>query len=224
MSAKRYTIAKKPPPLRGEAMLIATAVPVPGASEGADGKVPTFVPYDELGPGLYPGETVYALNTGEQVALSVTTIRMANGGGMEFRGWARVIEQDGRTLLDSAGQELELEFRHPGDAGTLQRLGPDAPAMISREIMLMMLGEPPMMTDVPVDPDAPKIEVALDASDWERHKEKAPPGTVLKPDEATAPIVPWADDVRLNASIRHAIDLASKATPLVDVAALMKTA
>lgn len=188
------------PPLRAPEMLITTA----------EDESPA--PYDVVAPGLYPGETVAELDTGERVAVSVATRRLPSGGGMEFRGWARVIEDDGTTKFDAGGQEMELEFAHSADAGTLQRLGEKADEVISREVTLMMLGEPPTLILVHVDPDAPQPDPAT-----------LPEGARLNPGEDSAPAIQWAADVRLNNSIRHAIYLAGKATPLVDVAALLAT-
>lgn len=218
-----YEISKNQPPTRAPFMLHRQPVPVPGA-EPVDGQLPTFIPYNEIAPGLYPDETVYRLDTGEDVALSVSTKRIATGGGMEFQGWARVIEPDGRTMRDKAGEEMELHSIHPVDAATFERLDePDAPAeaKISREVMLLMLGEDPTMVDVHVDPDALVPEIALDDADWKRNPHKAPPGTVLNPGESRAPMIGWADEVRLNASIRHALKLFRRAQPEVDVAAVL---
>lgn len=177
-----YQIVSDPPPQRDAAAM--------STDPGPDG----VAPYDFVGPGLYTGETVVQLDTGELIALSVARKRRPNGGGMDFRGWARVIEEDGSTKLDPAGQEMELEFPHGADAGTMQSIGDDAEAVISREIMLMMIGAPATMRDVPVE----------EGQDPER-----------------APIVGWAEDVRLNTSIRYAIDMAAKTTAEVDVAALL---
>jgi hypothetical protein len=186
-----------------------------------------FLPslYDTVAPGLYPDEKVYLLDTGEKIALSVSTARKPNGGGMDFTGWARVIEDDGRTMLDKADAEMELEFRWSCDAGTFERLDEEAsPAevKVGREIMLMMLGEPPTMAPIAGgDPDAPPTEVAADMADWERNPHKAPPGTVLSPGATEAPLIGWATELKLNASIRHALKLFERSAPEVDVATLL---
>lgn len=204
-------------------MLIREPIAAPGA-EGVDGKVPMFTPYDQVAPGLYPDEHIAELDSGEWIAISVSTSRMKSGGGMEFLGWARVINEDGSTKIDKSGEEMELQCNHPVTAAALQILETDeetAQARVTREIMLMMLGEPPTLRPIHVDPEAPVTEVAVDLADWERNPKKAPPGTVLVPDATEAPVIGWSPDVRLNHSIRHAIQLADRAEPEVDVGALM---
>lgn len=195
-----FTIEKKPPPPR--AAILLTPAPLAGWE----------APYDQVAPGLYPDETAVRLDSGELVAISVAAGRQANGGGMVYLGWVRAIAEDGQTLRDGAGQELELEFRHPMDAGVLSALetpterGDDR---VKREIMLMMLGEPPTMRPIPVDPAVAANPPAV------------PDGHFQDPAAGFAPVIDWAADVRLNASIRHAIALADSARAEPDVAALL---
>lgn len=222
-----FTIIDPKIPQRTPQLLIQQAIPNPWVwvEEGAER--PLVVPYDEVAPGLYPGETVVELDTGEIIAVSVATKRLANGGGLEFRGWARQIEPDGRTKRDPAGQEMELEFPTSASPAVLAALETDeetAKDRISREVMLMMLGEPPTMRPVHVDPEAPVPEVAVDAQDFEDHPEKAPPGTILNPEATEVPILPLSDEVRSNASIRFALQMARATNAEVDVSPLLQPA
>lgn len=218
-----FQIVTDAPPPRAPGLLVREAVILPGQTE-------PLVPYDLVAPGLYPDETVFQLDTGEEIALSVSSARKPSGAGMDFTGWARVITGDGSTLRDAAGEEMEVEFRHTVTMPAFELLdGPDARAevKISREIMLLMLGGEPTMVPVHVDPDAPTIEVAVDDADWQRSKDaagkftKAPPGTILNPETNEAPLIGWSNEARMNASIRHHLTMFRRAQPEVDVGALL---
>lgn len=213
-----FTIVADKPPPRSPSMLIRNLVDWQGWPEA-------IIPYDLVAPGLYPDETVFQLDSGEEIAISVSTARMPNGGGMSFRGWARVITGDGSTLLDAAGEEMELEFVHivtPTAFAALDVAGDPAEGKIAKEIVLLMLGEAPTMVPIENDPDAVPMEVALDDADHAAHPEKAAPGTVLDHNATEAPMIGWSEEIRMNASIRHALELFARAQPEVDVAALLR--
>ncbi len=227
-----YEIVADPPAPRPEEMLVRDLVLRPGVEPVPEGQhqpeADFYVPYDEVGPGLYPDETVYLLDTGEMVAISARSKRDPSGGGMRFRGWARVINDDGSTMLDKHGAEMELSHSFPVDAGLFEYL--DDPAgsakgKIGREVALLMLGEPPTMVPIPAgDPEAPPTEVAESFDDWERNPKKAPPGTVLNPDALEAPLVGWSEELRRNVSIRAALRMFTASAPEIDVAALLTPA
>lgn len=223
MAKPPFQIVTDTPPPRAPGLLVREPTQFAGYPD-------PLIPYDFIAPGLYPDETVFQLDSGEEIALSVSTARKPSGAGMDFIGWARVINGDGSTLLDAAGEEMEVEFRHTVTMPAFELLdepGSPAEARISREIMLLMLGGEPTMVPVHVDPDAPVFEVAVDDADWRRNVDaagkptKAPPGTVLNPETNEAPLIGWSDEARMNASIRHHLKLFRRARPEVDVAALL---
>lgn len=112
--------------------------------------------YDELGAGLYEDETLFELDTGEEVAVSVKATRFGNGSGLEVIGWVRWIEEDGTTRLDSGGNELEGEYRHSFPIGQVEALGVPA---LCKSVLLIMLGEEPELVEV-----NPSDEVRYNAS------------------------------------------------------------
>lgn len=161
-----------------------------------------MMPYEQVGPGLYEGEYVADVEGVGQVAVSVARKREPNGAGMVFRGWARLINEDGSTMLDVDNQEMELEFAYPADPGfivakavkdgdTVVKSGED---VIATELIRIMLGEPQTMVDVPVDEGQDPQQIGL---------------LMLDP------------TVCLNISIKHAKGLADEATPLVDLGSLL---
>lgn len=220
-----FEILKEQPPRRPAEMLIRDPVKL----EGRDEEV---VPYDMVWPGLYQDETVARLDTGDLVAISVNTNLigqdgMITGGGMEFRGWARLIEPDGSTKRDPAGQEMELVATFAPTPLFIESRATDTETgeqRIAREILRLMLGEEPTMIPIAVDPDAPpNPEVAVDAEDYRLHPEKAPPGTFFDEAATETPLVGWDLESRLNNSIVHAIRLRARASGAagVDAAALL---
>lgn len=224
MAKPPFQIVTDTPAPRAPGLLVRDPVQFPGHPD-------PLIPYDFIAPGLYPDEKVFQLDTGEEIALSVSTARKPSGAGMEFTGWARVITGDGTTLLDAAGEEMEIEFRHivtmPAFAALDDPKDP-AEARIGREIMLLMLGADPTMVPVHVDPNAPVPVVAADDEEWDRYRRNptpglrmVPPSTVLEPAAKEAPLVAWSDEVRMNASVREHLKMFRRAQPEVDVAALL---
>lgn len=211
----KFTVLEPQPPRRNPA----TLVKEPIATEDPAVFLPS--PYDTVAPGLYPDEMAVQLDTGELVAVAVQTQLPAaqdnriTGGGLVFFGWARLINQDGSTRLDPSGHEIEIETRFPATPSfiasrkTQEERGEDR---IARELIMLMLGEDPETMEIVGDPDAPPTAIAVDEADWHAHPEKAPPGTILNPEAATVPIIPWAPDVRQNNGIRQAIALAERAS------------
>lgn len=104
--------------------------PQPGARDPALGP-------DEVGPGLYPGETALALDSGECVAVSVTPRWLENNAGVAFQAWARWIEADGATKLID-GQHVETAFTHTGSA---TEVADRTVAALAKEMLLIVLGE-----------------------------------------------------------------------------------
>ena len=101
--------------------------------------------YEDLGPGLYPDETLYRLDTGDLVAASIRTDRHAQTNGMIFKAWVRVVDETGQTRVDSADNELEIEHHHAVDPGTLAQR---SQTEVARDLLRLMLGEDPATHDV----------------------------------------------------------------------------
>lgn len=101
--------------------------------------------YDDIGPGLYEDETALVLDDGSLVAVSVVPMWLANGAGVAFTGYARLMNADGSTMQCAFGNHVETNLNHSADALTVQSLGVET---IAREIMLAMLGEEPTLRDV----------------------------------------------------------------------------
>lgn len=104
-------------------------------------------PYHQVAPGLYPDEVAYQFEiddnapklVGETVAVSVLRKRIEGRADTVVVGWARWIEPDGSTKRDTAGQEVELEFRHSLDARSLAE---STPTWFSRQVLHALLGLP----------------------------------------------------------------------------------
>lgn len=184
--AHKYTLSKKKYQVRAEADLLTYSLAEHKARPSLKD------PYDIVGPGLYPDESVYTLDTGEDVAISVKPQWSPNGAGVAFLVWGRWINEDGSTKLDIDGQEVEVSYSHGFDAASIEEHGLP---LLMREMLLMVLGE---------DADAEKdIHVDLDTPDPEL---PAHAGEVkFKRDQAKIKVLHAPVDIRIGASIRHAI-------------------
>ena len=178
------------PPGPRDPVLLDRAVPT-----DENGNVIGPAPYDVIAPGLYPDEKAYTLSSGENVAVSLRSDRLTNNGGMAFTVWVRWIKPDGSSKLDDSGQDVEISFRHTADVAQLQEHGD---VVIAKELLLAALGEAPETTQtVTIDPlpaDAPAGMNLL-----------GEPGTTVE-----LPIVMIEPTMRLNASIKSAIEYARK--------------
>lgn len=94
--------------------------------------------YNDVGPGLYSDETALALDDDTHVAVSVETKWMENGGGVQFAGYARWINEDGSTRLTAHNQHIESNLNYSAGAADVQKFGVSA---IAKDILLTMLGE-----------------------------------------------------------------------------------
>lgn len=115
------------------------------------------LPYDQIGPGLYPDETVVEVAGKTKVAVSVERHWMENGGGIGFHGYARVIEDDGSTKLIQPGDkhfEASLSYHAPPE--DIKKFGADE---IATDVALIILGEEPKLErEVPTDEEN-KVEL-----------------------------------------------------------------
>lgn len=158
--------------------------------------------YDAVGPGLYADETAVRLETGHIVAISVERNWMENNSGIVFRAFGRLIIEDGSTFLTKDNQHVESVCSYSCGPFDIESFGVDA---LAREGLKMVLGDEPTMVDIEISNSENVTEVAIDVADFERNPDKAPPGTVLTPGDTKRPMIPWSAEVRLNASIMHAI-------------------
>lgn len=162
-------------------------------------------PYDEVAPGLYPDEAVVELDTGERVAVSVEEDYRDGDLGVNLRGYARWIEDDGSTHRAPDGTPVETV----GCAGVahfeIKERGLDA----YRSAMLkMMLGEPPVMRKVENPPDARPLTDAERTKAHEALKgEGSSPDATFShdPDADEVPLLTVSEDGRASANIRTAI-------------------
>lgn len=169
------------------------------------GKRPAGKADDPDAEGLLDGEEAIKLDSGHYVAIGVDEERLPNGEGVVLKVRARWIEGSGKSRKDPHGREVDARSSHTISAGQIQAHGLDA---MRRQAILLALGEDGEEFDVKVDPTAPAPVL--------------PEGHWADPTARRAKILPVKDDVRLAASVRNAIKLASEVTPRVDVAASLK--
>jgi hypothetical protein len=104
------------------------------------------VPYDDVAPGLYPGETALRLNDGKLVALSYSSTWLDNGAGVVFQACARWINANGSTKLGPQGQHVEGNASYNAAASFIEMHGVTT---IAKELLLLVLGEPPTTIEIP---------------------------------------------------------------------------
>lgn len=147
--------------------------------------------FDEVAPGLYPGEVAITFNSTHHAALSAEPKWKENGEGVRIRAWARYINTDGSTKVTAHGQQLETSttFTFPPDQVKQYGVRP-----LAKEVVLLVLGEDPvLMRDIP-------------QSD----------GTVVQ-----RPVLDVSDMVRLNVSLREAVLAARDTAPEPDTATIL---
>lgn len=161
---------------------------------------PATSPYDQPAPGLYPDEIAVVLDTGELVAVSVSSPWLGNNGGIELRGWARLIGEDGQTVCTPSGLHIELEISHNVESPKVNRFSRDT---LAKEMLLLLLGEPATI----VEYDNPPLPEEERPEGWTPTFE--------------APMIPWSDDFRLESSIQHAMACAAAGADELDPGALL---
>jgi hypothetical protein len=97
--------------------------------------------YEEVGPGLYEDETLVTLRSGELVAVSVEREWLTNGAGIQLRGYARLVNDDGSTQLHD-GADIESVHAATITPSILEKYGADE---LANEVALIVLGEPPAL-------------------------------------------------------------------------------
>jgi hypothetical protein len=204
------TILSKQPPPRAAEML--DRQPAPGGG-GA--------PYDQAAAGLYPGEKVVKLDSGDLVAIAVEPIWLENNAGLELYASARWVEADGTTKLSPHRAHVEIEFRPHFPTHDVERFGVPA---LAGEIVKLVLGEgDPAM--VPVEDSPPLDPASLPPGVRLLDPANPPEGTVLDPAATERPLVPVSPTVLLNINIRRAIALVSQSgEDALDVADLLPEA
>lgn len=148
-----------------------------------------------VAPGLWPNEvTVNLPDINADAAVGVEIRWLGNNEGAEFHAWARAITLDGTTTLSPHGDQVVTETRHVCSPAQLAQFGA---AALSKEHVLLVLGEPPTMVDV-TGPDGNG-------------------GTQT----TSEPMIAWGDDLRANCSIRHALAAVASAGDVTDLASLL---
>lgn len=99
-------------------------------------------PYDTVAPGIYPDETVYTLEDGTLIALSVERHWPPNGSGIGFHGYARWIDEEGRTELAPNGAHVEASYSFHANPLHLEMFGADK---IASDVALILLEEEPKL-------------------------------------------------------------------------------
>lgn len=148
-------------------------------------------PTDLSVAGLFPGEVAVRLDTQQLVGVNVIRKRTGNGTGVHIRAIARWITGTGVQRLEADGDPVKAEASYHASMPEIER---HTLAALSKEVALVALGEPPTMVDVPVDAGQPAVQT---------------------------PMIPVADEVRLNSSIRKAIALATEAVGAADTNAIL---
>lgn len=157
-------------------------------------------PYDVPAPGLYPDEIAVEIDTGELVAVCVSTPWLGNNQGIALHAGARLIEPDGTTKLTPSGLHVEVEIIHNVENPKVERFGRGT---LAKEMLLLVLGEPETI----VTYDNPPIAEEDKPVDWAPTFE--------------APMIPWSADFRLDASIRTALAAAAADADELDPGALL---
>ena len=148
-----------------------------------------------IAPGLWPNEVAVNLpDVNADAAVFVEIRWLDNNEGAEFYASARAIAADGTTQLSPHGDQVVTEYRHVCSPTQVATYGASA---LSKEHVLLMLGEPPTMVDV-TGPDGNG-------------------GTVT----TSEPMIAWSTDVRANSSIRHALAMVASAGDVTDLASLL---
>ncbi len=91
---------------------------------------------------IAPDEVLLSLDSGEYVAASVSAYRTEHTGGRTIAGHVRWLSSDGQLMTDALNRPVLSQFTHTASIGHIESLGEPA---IKREILLMLLGEPPTL-------------------------------------------------------------------------------
>lgn len=186
---KRYTPVIDPPQVRAETDLLKY-------KDSERKSIPSLVdPYNEIAPGLYPGETAYTLDNGEVVAISAEPKWEQNGAGVTLYAWGRWIEADGSTKLAADGTDVETAFTYGFSPTDLETYGLQA---LTKDALLVILGEEPILKRQPlIDANAP-VPVVPDHTEKDTVK--------FNPTQSEIPVLNLPPDVKLGASVRLAIE------------------
>ncbi|WJY18671.1 hypothetical protein QQS45_13880 [Alteriqipengyuania flavescens] len=98
--------------------------------------------WKDAGPGLYPHEVAVQLDTpsGDLAAAEVTMTWLENGAGVNFVACARLIEEDGSTVMIDGSSHVEANWSGTYDNSFIERFGIEE---IIREAFKLVLGEEP---------------------------------------------------------------------------------
>jgi hypothetical protein len=168
--------------------------------------IPGTPQYEELAPGLYPDEVAVKLDDGTLVAISVAEEWMENNSGVHLQSWARWIKPDGETQTSPDGKQIESRCSASIGPAQLQINSIDE---FRKEMLLAVLGEPPTLRDVPVDPNAIAVSKPED------------PTFQHLPQNDKIPILPISEEGRLNSSIRHVVETIKQIREVPDPAQLL---
>lgn len=185
-----YTVLNSSIPPRDPALLSKEPV------RGIGGVILAEPPYNQVAPGLYPDESVVALDTGETIAVSIEEDFNEHNSSVHLKGVARWIEENGSTKLTIDNKHIETVCSVVVSQAQITEHSLNT---LRTEVLKVLLNEPPATRPVPVDPAA----VATDSGH--------------NPSQSTAPLVLISQEQRDSANIRNAIatavEMASQPLP-----------
>lgn len=93
---------------------------------------------------LAPDEELLLLDSGDYVAASCAAYRHEHMGGRTLIGIVRWLDHEGGQHLDALDRRVLVTFQHTASVEQLARYGEGA---LMRELLRMLLGEPPTPID-----------------------------------------------------------------------------
>lgn len=89
---------------------------------------------------LEPNEFVVTLDSGQDVAVSVSVAVVDTSGNPALSSTARVVQADGSDQLDSTGNPIRSAFSHTSNPTEMSQLG--GMPQLQTQMLLAVLGEP----------------------------------------------------------------------------------
>lgn len=110
---------------------------------------------------IAPDEELLLLDTGDYVAASCSAYRHEHMGGRTLIGVVRWLDHEGGAVLDALDRRVLVTMQHTASVGQLTRYG-EGP--LKRELLLMLLGEPPTLIEgepIIIWPDDVRASVSI---------------------------------------------------------------
>lgn len=97
---------------------------------------------------IEPNEFVVTLDTGQNVAVSVSVSVLDNSGNPALMAAARVVQADGSNELDANGDPIASAFAHTSNPTEMATLG--GMPQLQTQMLLAVLGEPVTIWNDPI--------------------------------------------------------------------------